>query len=259
MARPGVTKDQIREAISVMEAEGEDITVTAVRDKLGRGSYTTIGKTLSQWREEQAKLAPAAIPEMPERLGFLTTQVWKEAYQAADAVHQVERDAFEKRQREFEQQKAEMLREIERLEQSHLETQAELKECRQTLTDCQQEQTGLTATNAALERDVESLRDKNEELTANLEQTKDALRLAEAQRDTAEKRSQQLETENQVAKEQLQELTGLTSQVEGITEERDRLRQEVRRNQDKLTAWIERAARAETQLQTPKRKESAGD
>ena len=71
MARPGVTPARIGEVIKQLEAEGAEVTVTALRERLGTGSYSTLGAVLNDWRREQARTARPAIPEVPETLAHL--------------------------------------------------------------------------------------------------------------------------------------------------------------------------------------------
>ncbi|GGG03933.1 MULTISPECIES: DNA-binding protein [Cysteiniphilum] len=60
MARPGISYEDILEAISKLEAQGATPSINNVRDTVGRGSPTTISKFLKQWREERATDQTAA-------------------------------------------------------------------------------------------------------------------------------------------------------------------------------------------------------
>ncbi|WHN64546.1 DNA-binding protein [Cysteiniphilum sp. QT6929] len=62
MARPGISYEDILEAITKLEAEGMTPSINNVRDTVGRGSPTTISKFLKQWREERATDQTAAQP-----------------------------------------------------------------------------------------------------------------------------------------------------------------------------------------------------
>ena len=55
MARPGISYEDILEAIAKLKAEGTIPSINNVRDTVGRGSPTTISKFLKQWREKPAK------------------------------------------------------------------------------------------------------------------------------------------------------------------------------------------------------------
>ncbi len=116
MARPGVGGDRIIEVIRELDAQGKEVTVTAVRERLGSGSYSTIGAVLSEWRSEQARAIRPAVPEMPETVGHLVRHLWGEAWKAADGVHEPERQAFIRERHEHERAQGEMAAEISRLE-----------------------------------------------------------------------------------------------------------------------------------------------
>lgn len=62
MARPGISYEDILEAITKLEAQGMTPSINNVRDTVGRGSPTTISKFLKQWREERATDQIAAQP-----------------------------------------------------------------------------------------------------------------------------------------------------------------------------------------------------
>ena len=55
MARPGISYEDILEAIAKLEAQGITPSINNVRDTVGRGSPTTISKFLKQWRDDQVK------------------------------------------------------------------------------------------------------------------------------------------------------------------------------------------------------------
>src|SRR4051794_1703166 len=104
MARPGLGAEQILEVIRELDAtQGkDDVTVTAIREKLGSGSYSTIGAVLNEWRKERARTVRPAVPELPETVGHLVRHLWAEAWKAADSVHEPERQAFNRERHEAE-------------------------------------------------------------------------------------------------------------------------------------------------------------
>ena len=83
MARPGVGTEKIIEVIRELEAAGREPTATSVRERLGSGSYTTIAAVLADWRREKASETRAQIPEPPDAVRQLFTQLWAEAWKAA--------------------------------------------------------------------------------------------------------------------------------------------------------------------------------
>ncbi|WP_119329209.1 DNA-binding protein [Cysteiniphilum halobium] len=66
MARPGISYEDILEAIAKLEAQGITPSINNVRDTVGRGSPTTISKFLKQWREERASDKPTATHKNTE-------------------------------------------------------------------------------------------------------------------------------------------------------------------------------------------------
>src|SRR4051812_48807816 len=116
MPRPGVGADRIIETIKQLDSEGIDPTVTAIRDRLGTGSFSTIGTVLSDWRQCRAKEARPPVPEPSDSVRGLFGQLWAEAWTSAMKIHEPERQAFARDRKEYERGKAEMLKEIERLE-----------------------------------------------------------------------------------------------------------------------------------------------
>src|SRR4051812_4502896 len=116
MARPGVGAERILDTIKELEAQGREATVTAVREQLGSGSFTTIGAVLADWRQGRAQETRPAVPEPPESVRVLFGQLWTEAWNAALRVHEPERQAFARDRQDYERGKGEMLAEIARLE-----------------------------------------------------------------------------------------------------------------------------------------------
>src|SRR5512135_2128551 len=108
MGRPRVEPEKIREVISVLEAEGEPVSVTAIRERLGSGSYSTIGAVLHTWHREQAAAMLPAVAAIPERVTHLVQNLWAEACKAATNVHEPEREKFQRERAEQERLKAEM-------------------------------------------------------------------------------------------------------------------------------------------------------
>lgn len=192
MARPGVAPEQITEVIKQLDAEGAgaEVTVTAIRRRLGSGSYTTIGAVLNDWRQEQAKAARPVIPEVPEPLTHLLRHLWAEAWKAADISYEPERQGFARERQEQERAKQEMTAEIGRLEEEFERVGAERETCR--------------AAHAKQHQELEAIQ---------------------------------------------RELAKATSTVGLLQPEVERLRVEGQKNFETLTAWIERATKAETKLQ----------
>src|SRR3954470_15687915 len=116
MARPGVGSERIVEVIKELEIAGREPTATAVRERLGSGSYSTIAAVLTDWRRDKASETRTPTPEPPDGVRQLLIPLWSEAWKAATSVHEPERQAFVRERQEHERTKAEMITEICRLE-----------------------------------------------------------------------------------------------------------------------------------------------
>jgi hypothetical protein len=133
MGRPGIEPDKIREVISELESEGTAVSVTSIRERLGSGSYSTIGVVLAAWRKEQAEAVLPTVPAIPERVSHLVGHLWAEAWRTADSNHEPERQAFQRERAEHEQLRAEMGHEIARLEAELSRVEAERESARAAL------------------------------------------------------------------------------------------------------------------------------
>ena len=194
MARPGLAPEQIRETIRQLAAEGADPSVTAVRERLGSGSYSTIGTVLNDWRREQAQATRPAIPEMPEPLYHLLRHLWAEAWKSADAAHDPERHAFDRERTEHEKAKQELAAEIRRLEAELERLAAEGESRRETLAQRQQELeaarvelTKATSTASVLQGELERLRTEGQKAIENLTAWVERASKAEMKLEEAEK------------------------------------------------------------------------
>lgn len=174
MARPGVGVERILEAIKDLEAAGREPTATAVRERLGSGSYSTIAAVLTDWRRDKAQARPA-VPEPPESVKNLSSQLWTAAWAAAMSVHEPERQAFATDRQEFERQKTEMHSEIARLE-------AEL--------DAEKERAARTIQNLTIERD--RFQTESEKLRTALATAEGALAEARTQLEREQGRNREL-------------------------------------------------------------------
>ncbi len=85
-----ITYDDVARVAQVLLDAGEKATTIAVREQLGRGSFTTIKKHLDRWNAEQAP-SPAPAPSVPPQLASL----WTEARREAEGRLAAERAALE--------------------------------------------------------------------------------------------------------------------------------------------------------------------
>jgi len=81
-----ITEAQVHAAAARLDAEGRKVTVLAVRDALGSGSYTTIQKYLRTYEGEPMGEAS----EIPDDLLPIFQGVWARAFQLAQEQANVE-------------------------------------------------------------------------------------------------------------------------------------------------------------------------
>jgi chromosome segregation ATPase len=133
MARSGVTREQVFETADALVREGQNPTVLSVRTRLGGGSPNTITPLLGEWRSLHEQKHAASIPAVPEPVETVLRQVWGAAWQEAQAQLSGEREALASARKALEQERAEMLAEIERLDAALTTTRTELGQGREAL------------------------------------------------------------------------------------------------------------------------------
>jgi septal ring factor EnvC (AmiA/AmiB activator) len=97
-----ITKEQVYEVADTISAEGGTPTPTAVRKRLGTGSFTTIGEHLSGWRAEQnankfmSLLRDAAPDQILNRFTEVANDMWQFALDVAETKFQTEYEFLKK-------------------------------------------------------------------------------------------------------------------------------------------------------------------
>jgi hypothetical protein len=116
MPRPGITREQVFEAADALVREGQGPTVVSVRARLGGGSPNTIAPLLAEWKALHEHRQAVSLPPVPEPVETVLRQVWGVAWQQARDQLEGEREALGQARKAIEQERAEMLSEIERLD-----------------------------------------------------------------------------------------------------------------------------------------------
>lgn len=84
-----ITQNEVSDAAEALQVAKAKVTILAVREKLGRGSFTTVKKFLDHW--QSSKSAPLQqAPPVPPQLESL----WIEARRVAEANLAVERESL---------------------------------------------------------------------------------------------------------------------------------------------------------------------
>jgi hypothetical protein len=116
MPRAGITREQVFETADALVREGQNPTVVSVRARLGGGSPNTIAPLLAEWKSLHEHKQAASLPPVPEPVEAVMKQVWGAAWQQAQGQLEGEREALGQARKAIEQERAEMLAEIERLD-----------------------------------------------------------------------------------------------------------------------------------------------
>lgn len=96
-----INQDKVNEACTALEAEGKTPTLTAVREVLGEGSFSTLGRMVQVWKatKQQTVVSGVNATEAPESLlvagGRMMTEVWAMAERMAGERLKAERQALE--------------------------------------------------------------------------------------------------------------------------------------------------------------------
>lgn len=221
MARQGVTEQQVIEAAEGLAANGQPVTVSAVREALGgTGSYSTINPLLAKWREASGgQRSGGDVPDMPEPVGRAARAFWGAAWKEAQDGIKGDREALDAARRDMARERQDMTGEILRLEAENARQAEELERRGAALDQAE-------AARRAAEEAANGLRVDNarlDERAKAAEGTADTLRADNARLEertkTAETRADTLETERR----------GLAGEVNRLEADNARQAQEVER------------------------------
>ena len=94
-----VTFDDVTAAVTGLQIDGQAVTIETVRDALGGGSLSAIGKHLAAWRTDNVKPAEPAGAVLPESL---LNELTRWAQQHAEQAGAGARDALAQSEREMQ-------------------------------------------------------------------------------------------------------------------------------------------------------------
>lgn len=169
-----ITREQILETASRLQAQGIKPTQTNVREALGGGSFTTIAEALREWRADQdqtAQLQQVVIPsDITDRTQVLIAQVWETAQTLANDRLVKEREALEHKEALINAEIDESNKIIETLENEQAELTAQLD----TLTNDNSLLNGknneLENLNNSLKTQLTAEKDRADQLQAKLDE-----------------------------------------------------------------------------------------
>ena len=231
MARQGISKEDIWTTARALETAGRRVTVSAVREHLGTGSFTTIQNALAEYRDQAIEKVSAA-PDMPDQIRSLSEQLWAACWAEFENQHGAERAAVAERVAKAEEEKTELLGEIQHLEQTY---EVEIQNTAEVLQELNQER----EERARIEG----------EMTQLLKRFNDMERLANArQLEISDLKAEIKKKEEEAQKTISANWADAAQRIKKANEERDE-------ETKKLTATAAKASAAETALR--KEKENA--
>ncbi|EPU6460279.1 DNA-binding protein [Salmonella enterica subsp. enterica serovar Newport] len=199
MARKLVEFNDVAAAAQKLKDAGKRPTVIAIRDLLGKGSFTTISTYLKQWSEEHSLDEEPVEVVLPESVMSDAELFLRKIYTVAktSADEQLEREREQLRQRELEYQedmqqavdmandateRAELLEEqLESLTNKKTELDAALRKAENSLSLKSAELEHSQADVDKLEKRLVELEGKLEAKAADLARAQDRLEQAESE------------------------------------------------------------------------------
>lgn len=181
MGRNGVTFHDIADTVPKLIEQRKTPSIDNIREYLGTGSKSTIAKLLREWKAQQG-LRPEDDSHLPPDLTEIVKLLWDRLRQKADTQIANERQAFDAKITETQQQyhqEHRLHKDLQRKhhaleEQLHQQTE-ENKQFKATLIIEQQEKVKLTERVASLESRRQENIAENERLHQLLKHAQDSL------------------------------------------------------------------------------------
>jgi predicted RNase H-like nuclease (RuvC/YqgF family) len=111
----GIREEQVFEAADRIKEKGGSPTLQLIREELGTGSFATISKFLSQWKMVRA--TKQEIPNIPPEFNNYIKKFWAFCYKEAAANLETEKEAFRTERANLSEERNDLLKIIERLEE----------------------------------------------------------------------------------------------------------------------------------------------
>ena len=179
-----VSKEAVFSVLDELQAAGIKPTVTDVRERFSASSYSLIAHYLAEWNMLLHQSIPVTFPPPPEKVSQGLSRLWAQARLISDEEVEQERLKLGYQRQAFEQEKRDMLLEIERLEKefkpqealgdlfdserSKLEEQLSL--LHDNLKEVKLNEVGAVADKQRLERDTSVLKLQQTQLQVELDE-----------------------------------------------------------------------------------------
>lgn len=213
--RQAIEPDELFETANRLQAEGKEVTATALLDALGGGSLRTIYKYLEIWKGKTPPVATTrAVVEVPDQVQAGFVAIWKAARQEAD--------------RELEGVKQKAAEEVEAANKQFQEALDALEKLEKGAEEAAQEIESLTARTAELTQEVSALAESKASYKAT------------AQHLQQQVKSQELELER-LHKGQAEEREKHTAQVLRLEQSTAQVKEKFEKENSDLKAALEDA------------------
>lgn len=269
----GITQAQVDTAADALVIAGERPTVDRIRAFLGTGSPNTVTRMLETWWQAlgdrlTTQQARVALPDVPEPVAVLATQLWDAALHAAQAeasqTLSVQAEAITARATQLDADRMAMSSRAEALElaahtadQTRLLAEARLAEAQQLVLHQTAQIEDLTHERSAARSRIEELERARVELSERLARQVDA---ASAEREALAQHGRSVEDRaHQEVDRVRQDVKALQAQLSAhakehhqreqqLSESRDAALRDAARQQQEATAQRARADTLEEQL-----------
>lgn len=169
MGRTAVfTQEQVFEAAEKLAANGQEVTPNALRDLLGRGSFSTFVKHIDAWQQARQSVPVPVVLEMPESVKSAASIFWQAAAseagkeiaairEKADAEVKSTKRRLEEAIAAVELLEGEAETDAARLEAIGIELASACSASQQAATESAAREAGLQATADQMRQQIEAL------------------------------------------------------------------------------------------------------
>lgn len=140
-----LTEAEVHAAAADLDAQGIKPTVTKVREKLGKGSFSTVATMLTSY---EGTTKESSDSETPEELEPLLPIIWAKCEAIARERFKEEQEATEKKLRELEEENQVLKRIIENQEETIEKNENEIDGLRSLTKKAESERDALKEKNA---------------------------------------------------------------------------------------------------------------
>lgn len=241
------TRDEVFKAADELAAQGEDVAVRTLHAYLGGGSFSSIMKYLTIWKDQRPPEEASGRADMPASMTNAFDAVWKTAMAQASKELTGEREKAAQAVQDADMRAAETLSAIEELENTNNEQAEKLEELTGKLDSTEgklhsamSEKSALAAVNSQLKEQAQKLQSSFEGLQSVHEQQQ-------------KKHAEELTAQ---AKQQADEVNKLKVELAKLEAARDSAKEEASKNQERVIVATEEAKAALAKLEA--RLESIG-